>query len=427
MKELEQADRANIWHPFSPLAGNEPIPIKKGRGIYIYTYDGRKIMDAISSWWVNVHGHANKKISRAITKQAGQLEHVIFAGFTHKPAIDLSKTLKNLLPTSISKFFFSDDGSTSVEVALKVAIQFWYNMGQKRTKIIALEGAYHGDTFGSMSIAERNIFSLPFFDFLFDVHFVSFPIGDGQSSIKEMQELVDDNTAIFIFEPLVQGASGMQMYQPEVLDKLISIAKAKEVVCIADEVMTGFGRTGKMFASDYLQNDPDIFCLSKGITGGYLPMGVTAISQRIVDQFDNAEREKIFFHGHSYTGNPLACAAANESMRLLMTKKCQKQIAMIEASHKEYYDGFTPTTHVLEIRHRGTILAVEMKADDKGYTSFWKERIYDFFMAYNVLLRPLGNVIYILPPYIIKKSELQHLYKLIDSFLKQVESGDDSR
>ena len=180
MKELEQIDSANIWHPFSPLAGNKPIPIKKGRGIYLYTYDGRKILDAISSWWVNIHGHANKKISRAITKQAAQLEQVIFAGFTHKPAIDLSKTLKKLLPVTISKLFFSDNGSTSVEVALKIAIQYWYNLGQKRTKIIALEGAYHGDTFGSMSIAERNIFSLPFFDFLFNVHFIPFPVGDGK-------------------------------------------------------------------------------------------------------------------------------------------------------------------------------------------------------------------------------------------------------
>jgi len=186
--------------------------------------------------------------------------------------------------------------------------------------------------------------------------------------------------------------------------------------------MTGFGRTGKMFASDYLHNDPDIFCLSKGITGGYLPMGVTAISQKIVDQFDNVDREKTFFHGHSYTGNPLACAAANESMRLLSTKKCQQQIKMIEASHEAYYQQFKPISAVLEIRTRGTILAIEMKADDKGYTSSWKERIYDYFMARDVLLRPLGNVIYILPPYIIQKQELQRLYELIDSFLSDVDA-----
>ncbi|MFT6865346.1 MAG: adenosylmethionine-8-amino-7-oxononanoate aminotransferase [Cyclobacteriaceae bacterium] len=422
MNNLEKIDQENIWHPFSPLAGNKPIAIKKARGIYLYTYDGRRIMDAISSWWVNIHGHSHKKISKAISRQAAQVEQVIFAGFTHKPAIDLSKTLKKLLPKTISRLFFSDDGSTSVEVALKLAIQYWYNQGVARKKVIAIAGAYHGDTFGSMSVADRNIFSAPFNSFLFDVDFIPFPEGDGHAAIAKMKELATTQTAAFIFEPLVQGAAGMQMYAPKVLDELISIAREKEIICIADEVMVGFGRTGKMFASDYLKNDPDIFCLSKGITGGYLPMGVTAISQKIVQAFDVADRTKAFFHGHSYTANPLACAAANASMRLLLTKKCQRDIQRITESHAAYVNRFKKTELIKEIRHRGTILAIELNAPDAGYTSNIKERIYDFFMERNLLLRPLGNVIYILPPYIITNLELQKLYQAIDAFLEDLKS-----
>ncbi len=420
MSQLEKVDQKNIWHPFSPLAGNKPIAVKKAKGVYIHTMDGRKIIDAISSWWVNIHGHSHPRINKAIGRQAAKMEQVIFAGFTHKPAVDLSKTLMKLLPDSITKIFFSDNGSTSVEVAIKLAIQYWHNQGKPRRKIIALEGAYHGDTFGSMSVAERNIFSAPFNDFLFEVSFIPFPKGDGNEAIAKMKELVGDETAAFIFEPLVQGAAGMQMYAPEVLDQLMAIAKSKEVICIADEVMTGFGRTGKMFACDYLENDPDVFCLSKGITGGYLPMGVTAVNDRIVKAFDVADRAKAFFHGHSYTANPLSCAAANASMKLLLTKKCQLDIERIAMSHEAYMKRFVANDHVLEIRSRGTILAIELKADDAGYTSAIKERIYDYFMERNMLLRPLGNVIYIIPPYVITNQELSKLYHAIDDFLAQL-------
>lgn len=417
MNQLEKIDRANIWHPFSPLAGNKPISVKKAKGVYIHTHDGRKIMDAISSWWVNIHGHSHPKINKAISRQAAKMEQVIFAGFTHKPAIDLSKTLLKLLPERIEKVFFSDNGSTSVEVAIKLAIQYWHNLDKPRRKIIALEGAYHGDTFGSMSVAERNIFNAPFKDFLFEVDFLPFPRGDGAEAIAEMKRLVSDETAAFIFEPLVQGAAGMQMYEPEVLDQLIDIARSRDVICIADEVMTGFGRTGRMFASDYLQNDPDIFCLSKGITGGYLPMGVTAVNHQLVRAFDVEDRNRAFFHGHSYTANPLACAAANASMKILLTKACQENIQRICKSHQAYIGSFKPNEQVLEIRQRGTIMAVEMKTEDAGYTSNLKERIYDFFMTKDLLLRPLGNVIYIIPPYIITNRELCKLYDAIDEFL----------
>ncbi len=420
MNQLEKIDKENIWHPFSPLAGNKPIGVRKAKGVYIHTLDGRKIIDAISSWWVNIHGHSHPKINKAISRQAAKMEQVIFAGFTHKPAVDLSKTLKKLLPDSIAKMFFSDNGSTSVEVAIKMAVQYWYNQGKPRRKIIAIEGAYHGDTFGSMSVAERNIFSAPFDHLLFEVQFVPFPVGDGAATISAMNEYADDEVAAFIFEPLVQGAAGMQMYAPDVLDELIRIAKAREILCIADEVMTGFGRTGKMFACDYLENAPDIFCLSKGITGGYLPMGVTAVNQAIVEAFDVSDRLKAFFHGHSYTANPLACAAANASMKLLLGKKCQEDIARISACHAAYVERFQTNEKVLAIRHRGTILAIELIAEDAGYTSSVKERIYDYFMERDMLLRPLGNVIYLIPPYVITNTELERIYSHIDAFLIEI-------
>lgn len=412
-------DKKNIWHPFSPLAGNDPILIKKGDGIYLHTDDGRKIMDAISSWWVNIHGHGHKKIARAIAKQSQNLEQVIFAGFTHKPAIELSKTLMKLLPSNQSKIFFSDNGSTSVEVAIKLAIQYWHNQGVERKKIIAIEGAYHGDTFGSMSVGSRSLFSDPFTSYLFEVDFIPFPEGDGRDAIKKMKELVSLETAAFIFEPLVQGASGMRMYKPEVLDQLIAMAHEQKALCIADEVMTGFGRTGKMLASDHLKNKPDLFCLSKGITGGFLPLGVTSVSGEIVEAFDNTSKEKAFFHGHSYTANPLACAAANASMKLLQERKTQEAIDRISEQHKTFIKYLMKPKQVKDLRSCGTILAIELDADDAGYTSSLKEKIYDFFMARDILLRPLGNVIYILPPYVITSDELDQIYEAIQDFLKE--------
>ena len=413
-----EVDKQNIWHPFSPLGGEAPLHAEKGRGIYIKTSDGRWIIDAISSWWVNIHGHANKRISKAIAKQSRKLEQVIFAGFTHEPAIRLSQLLMKLLPDNQSKLFFSDNGSTSVEVALKLAIQYWKNKGSKRYKIIAIDGAYHGDTFGSMSVGERGLFTLPFNDYLFEVDFVPFPTGNGKESIEAFKKLVSEETALFIFEPLVQGAAGMRMYDADVLDEMIKWAKSKDIICIADEVMTGFGRTGKVLACDYLKNRPDIFCLSKGITGGFLPMGVTSVSKEIVEAFDSTDYQKTFFHGHSYTANPLACAAAVESMKILNKTSCKEQIAMISEKHFGFIESFDPPDTVAEVRSVGTILRIELKVDDPGYVSLIKERIYDYFLARNILLRPLGNVIYLLPPYVIKPDELDRIYKTIDAFFK---------
>ena len=421
MTELEIKDRALIWHPFSPLAGSFPIAIERADGCYLYTTNGRKILDAISSWWVNIHGHTHPDIANAISKQAHQLEQVIFAGFTHRPAVELAELLMQLLPVSIDKLFFSDDGSTATEVALKLSIQYWYNLGKPRRKIIAIEGAYHGDTFGAMSVGDRlSIFNAPFKDLLFDVEYIPFPEGTGENTIGKMKELVSHDTAAFIFEPLVQGAAGMRIYDADILDQLISIAKDQQVICIADEVMTGFGRTGKIMACDYLIENPDIVCLSKGITGGFLPMGVTAVSEHITKAFDSSNKATAFFHGHSYTANPLACAAAVASTSLLLTQKVVDQIAEITHSHLDYISGFKYHHKVESIKSLGTILSIALPVADAGYVSDIKDRIYDYFLSKDLLLRPLGNVIYLIPPYVITNKELQVIYKAIDGFLTEL-------
>lgn len=418
MKDWSALDRANIWHPFSPLAGNEPLYVTHAKGLYLYTEDDREIMDVISSWWVNIHGHSHPKIAKAIARQAHELEHVIFAGFTHKPAIKLSETLLELLPDDQSKVFYSDNGSTATEVAIKLSIQYWFNQGTPRKKIIAIEGAYHGDTFGAMSVGDRtSIFNVPFTDFLFDVEYLPFPEGDGENTLQAMKRLATDEVAAFIFEPLVQGAGGMRMYSPDVLDQLIEMAQASEIICIADEVMTGFGRTGKTFACDYVAHKPEIYCLSKGITGGFLPMGVTTVNERIAKAFDSTDKRKAFFHGHSYTANPMACAAANASCKLLLKKKTQKAIARISKAHEDFVEAFNPPEIVADVRCTGTILAVELKADDPGYVSTIKDQIYAHFLEKEILLRPLGNVIYMIPPYIIKDAELKLCYDAIEEFL----------
>ncbi|MBS1682174.1 MAG: adenosylmethionine--8-amino-7-oxononanoate transaminase [Bacteroidetes bacterium] len=422
---IEAIDKRNIWHPFTPLVGGlEPLLVKSAQGIYLELKDGRKIIDAVSSWWVNLHGHSNPVITQAIAEQAKKLEHVIFAGFTHEPAILLSENLRSILPENQSKIFFSDNGSTAVEVALKMAIQFWHNQEIKtKTKIIALEGAYHGDTFGSMSVGERGAFNNAFAPYLFDVEFIPFPDGENSSEVLTRFEQITSggNAGIFIYEPLVQGAAGMRIYSPEILDQLISIAKQNQVVCIADEVFTGFGRTGKLFASDYLSHQPDIVCVSKGITGGFLPLGVTSCSEKIIEAFTSAEVSKTFYHGHSYTANPLACAAANASFELLTSNECQQNIERISRQHSDFVLKNKKHAAIKSVKSLGTILSIELKTPgNSSYFSELREKIYPYFLERNILLRPLGNVIYILPPYVIGDTELTQVYTAIEEFLHQL-------
>jgi adenosylmethionine-8-amino-7-oxononanoate aminotransferase len=423
MHDLLQKDKAHIWHPFTPLLGtDDPILISSAEGIYLHTADGRRIIDGISSWWVNLHGHSNPVIAAAIAAQATTLEHVIFAGFTHEPAIRLSQNLLSILPANQQRIFFSDNGSTAVEVALKMAMQFRAHRGYPQKKIVALDGAYHGDTFGSMSVGERGLFTKPFDPYLFGVDFIPFPDEEHKKESLEKFEalLKQQQIGIFIYEPLVQGASGMRMYAPDVLEKLITLAKEHNVTCIADEVFTGFGRTGKYFASEYASVKPDIMAVSKGITGGTMPLGVTSCSAAIAEAFLSEDITRTFFHGHSYTANPLACAAANASFELLTNAGCQRQIQDISKLHVEFSREIQSHPRVEKVRTLGTILAIELKTNEEtSYTNSIRKKISAYFLSKDILLRPLGNIIYILPPYVIQEPELRQVYQTIVGFLNE--------
>lgn len=417
---LEQ-DAQHVWHPFTPLVGAPaPILISHGEGVYLYTPDGRRIIDAVSSWWVNIHGHGHPYLAEAIGRQARTLEHVIFAGFTHEPAITLSRNLLSILPANQSRVFFSDNGSTAVEVGLKMAIQYWHNRGIDKKKIIALDGAYHGDTFGAMAVGERGMFTAPFFPYLFDVAFIDFPTGQNDAQVIEAFRLAvsDGDVAAFIYEPLVQGAAGMRMYSPETLNALMDVAREHDVLCIADEVFTGFGRTGPWFASLDLHTPPDIMAVSKGITGGALPLGVTACSARIADVYHTDDFTRTFFHGHSYTANPIACAAANASFDLLTDPTCRANIQRIAQQHAGFCERLKGHHRIKDIRTRGTILAIEvLQEEGTSYANNLRKRIYPYFLERNILLRPLGNIIYILPPYVMDTPTLQDIYKAIEEFI----------
>lgn len=424
MSELSRIDKQNIWHPFTPLEGApDPILIDRAEGIYLYTNDGQKIIDAVSSWWVNLHGHSHPVIAEAIAKQAKKLEHVIFAGFTHEPAITFSENLLSILPDNFSKIFFSDNGSTAVEVSLKMAMQYWHNQKINKPKIIALEGAYHGDTFGAMSVGDRSIFTTPFAPYLFDVESILFPEYESEEDVINdfKQKVSTGNVGAFIYEPLIQAAGGMRTYSIDTLEKLLTLAKQHDVICIADEVFTGFGRTGKLFASDYLTHKPDLIALSKGITGGTLPLGVTAVSSKIITAFQNNELNKTFFHGHSFTANPLACAAANASFGLLMHDTCRLSINRITDQHKEFAVKIASHPALKNVRTLGTILAIELtSAEQTSYTNALRKKIYAYFLERNILLRPLGNTFYIIAPYVITEDELNSIYAVILQFLDQL-------
>ncbi|AHM59585.1 adenosylmethionine-8-amino-7-oxononanoate aminotransferase [Flammeovirgaceae bacterium 311] len=421
--DLQKRDQDHIWHPFSslvPVPSMPVLPVVKGEGVWLFTDDGRKILDGISSWWVNLHGHANPHIAGAIAKQAQILEQVIFAGFTHPGAVKLAEQLLPLLPGKQQLLFYSDNGSTSVEVALKMALQYWYNQQQPRSRIIAIEGAYHGDTFGAMAVGERGGFNRPFEEHLFKVDFIPFPQNgkEAETIVTFKALLKEGDTAAFIFEPLVQGSAGMRMYQPEVLDKLMALAHAAGVLCIADEVMTGFGRTGKLFACHYLQEAPDLICMSKGITGGFMPLGVTACTEAVASVFREADPGKTFYHGHSYTANPLACAAALASLELILAEACTAQLRMIAEQHRLFAEKAGNHVAVKEIRYRGTLLAIELKtAEGTSYHNSRRNRLYQYFLEKDILLRPLGNVLYLMPPYVISKDELHCVYSAIEELL----------
>ncbi len=410
-----------VWHPFTHLKSQgENICIERAEGSYYFDEKGNRYIDAISSWWVNLHGHSHPYISQKVAEQLLKFEHTIFSGFTHKPAVELAERLLNHLPKNQNKIFYSDNGSTAVEVALKMTLQFWDNKGESKPLFIAFESAYHGDTFGSMSVGERNVFNNAFEKLLFDVVHIPLPNSENIERLEgELVSLVKNHSvAGFIFEPLVQGAAGMLMYEAQYLDRLIKICSDNKVITIADEVMTGFGRTGKFFASDYLQNKPDIICLSKGLTGGYMPLGVTSCAQFIYDAFVSDDKAKTFFHGHSYTGNPTACSAALASMDLMEKKETWNNIDRISKKHSTFLNKIKGHKSIKSIRQTGTILAIELNTDEHThYLNNASEKIAAFFMKHGILIRPLGNVFYVLPPYCINFSDMDLIYSKTEEFL----------
>jgi adenosylmethionine-8-amino-7-oxononanoate aminotransferase len=428
----------HLWHPFTQEGVDPPpLSIRSANGVFLETQDGRQILDAISSWWVNLHGHSHPAIAEAVGRQAARLEHVLFAGFSHEPAEELAERLGKVVPQPLRHVFFSDDGSTAVEVALKLALQYWANCGRPgKRRIVALEHAYHGDTVGAMSVSDDSPFNAAFESLRIPVlrtHSASCahcPVGLSRATchiecLNQLERLLTeqgDQIAAIIVEPLLQGAGGMIVHPEEFLSGVRRLTEAHDVLLIADEVLTGFGRTGRMFACERAGIVPDLMCVAKGLTGGFLSLAATFATDRIHNAFVGGDRMRTFFHGHSYTANPIACAAANASLQIFENEPVLERIAAIEQVHAARLPGFAGHPAVLDARHIGTVSAIELKVpeSDSGYLSSLRPRLYRFFLDRGVLLRPLGNVVYVLPPYVITAEQLHFVYDVIQESLQAI-------
>lgn len=418
---LQKRDKEVNWHPYTQMkTAQEAIPIVRGKEAYLFDDEGKAYLDVVSSWWVTLHGHAHPYIAQRVSEQLHTLEQVIFAGFTHEPAIRLSENLLGLLPANQKKVFYSDNGSTAVEVALKMCIQYWHNHKKEKTKILAFKDAYHGDTFGAMSVSGRSAWTKPFGEMLFDVVFIDTPTSKNLSELKAFIKSISQEVACFIYEPLVQGAAGMLMHKAEDLSELMKFCRTEGILMVQDEVFTGFGRTGKLFAADYLSENPDIMCFSKGLTGGTMPMGITTASYPVFKAFLSDDRYKTLFHGHSFTANPLACTAALASMELLLKKETLNKIGFISEKHLNFSKTLQQHAKVDKVRQTGTILAWEIKNEEQ--TSYFNETgkvLYRKFLKRGIIMRPLGNVLYLVPPYCIMPEELDYVYGAILEELDQ--------
>ena len=412
-----------VWHPFTQHAVQpEATMISKGEGAWLEAADGKRIFDAISSWWVVTHGHRHPHIVQAIKDQADQLDQVIFAGFTHEPAEKLARHLVAITPPELEYVFFSDSGSTSVEVALKMALGYWQHQGSKRSRILALEGAYHGDTIGGMSVGERGVFNAPYDPLLFDVERIPFPaIGREDATLGALNAACKrSDVAALIVEPLVLGAGGMLIYPPHVLAEMKRICEAHDVLLIADEVMTGWGRTGTLFACEQAGIAPDIACYSKGLTGGSVPLAVTLCRADIFDAHYSTDRSRTFFHSSSYTANPIACAAALANLEIWQREPVMERIASLASLHQERLARFRDDDRFKNVRQIGTIAALDIAVKDAGYLADIGPRLYRGFLARGLLIRPLGNTIYLMPPYCSTASDLDLAYAAIDELAGKV-------
>lgn len=414
-------DKKHVWHPFTQMqTAGEPLLIERAEATTLFDANGKTYIDANSSWWVTVHGHGHPYLAEALQNQFSELDHVIFAGATHPQAIRLAQRVCSLLPEKLEKVFFTDDGSTAVEVALKMAFQYWHNKNQPKKRIIALDGAYHGDTFGAMSIGQRGSFNQPFEHLFFDVDFIDFPHDEARSTslIQAEKILQTGEVAAVIVEPLVQGSAGMRMYDAVWLDAFVALAKKYNALVIFDEVMTAWGRTGKLFAHSFCNETPDIICLSKGLTGGVLPLGLTVATDAIYDAFLHPETSKALLHGHSFTGSALACAVANASLDLFEQPETWEAIEWIEERHRFFTDALKAHPRAKNIGICGTILRFEVETGEGNtYFSTIRDKAYQYFLERGYLIRPLGNILYLNPPYCISEVELDQLHVVLLDFL----------
>lgn len=446
---LVQKDLKYVWHPDTQMKeyedGSEPIIIDHGKGIYVWDDLGNKYIDAVASWWVNTLGHSNERLNKALYEQSQKIEHILLAGFSHKPAIELAERLINLTPDSFTKVFYSDNGSTAVEVALKMAYQYWYQVGHpEKKKFVSMSDSYHGDTLGSVSVGGISLYKKIFQPLVFETIEVKAPYcyrcpkNCEKSScsidcIEYVEEVFKNNhkeIAGMIIEPLVQGAAGMRVYPTEYLVKLRSLCDKYNILLIDDEVAMGFGRTGKYFAFEHANIEPDIFCAAKGITAGYIPLAVTITNDKIYNAFyDDFSTIKAFYHGHSFTGNPLACAVAVENLKIMEEEKTIESLEAKSKFFKKSLEKFNDLKNVGDVRHIGMIGAIELVKNKETKEPFkFEERIghkvYLKALKLGAILRPIGNVIYFIPPYIITEQEIEELTGIAYASIKAVTEFD---
>jgi adenosylmethionine---8-amino-7-oxononanoate aminotransferase len=405
-----------VWHPFTQHGLGEPIPeVTSAQGALLHTADGRTVIDAISSWWVTTHGHCHPRIVAAIAAQAEKLDQLIFAGWTHEPAETLAAGLRAIMPQALTRVFFSDSGSTSVEVALKMALGYWAGRGEPRHRILVMEHSYHGDTIGTMSVGARGVFNRTYAPLLFDVGTIPFPeAGREQATLDALEAACrEGDVAALIIEPLLLGAGGMRTYAPEALAGMRDICAAAGVPLIADEVMTGWGRTGTLLACEQAGVVPDILCLSKGLTGGSVPLAVTMASEAIYEAHLSEDRATMLYHSSSYTANPIACAAANANLAIWREEPVLERVAALAAMQQERLDTLGRYAHFDNARRLGTVAALDLKTEEGGYLDALAPRLMSFFSERDVLLRPLGNTVYVMPPYCITPEQLALVWDAI--------------
>ncbi|WP_422090082.1 adenosylmethionine--8-amino-7-oxononanoate transaminase [Tenacibaculum ovolyticum] len=416
---LQERDKKHLWHPLKQHQTHpNSLGIVKAKGCILTDEDGNEYIDAISSWYTCMFGHCNDFITTRVYKQMQTLDQIMFSDFTHEPAVKLSEELIKILPKNQNRIFFNDNGSTAVEAAIKMALQYYFNKGEKRTTFIAFEDGFHGDTFGAMSVSGLSAYNGPFEDFLMDIKRIPIPNGTNNEAIlKQLKQIVTENKiAGFIYEPLVQGAAGMKIHEATDLNEILKFCKENAILTIADEVMTGFGKTGNNFASDEVATKPDIICLSKALTGGLVPMAITSCTEEIYSTFLSTDIAKGFFHCHTYSANPTACSAALASIELLQTKEIQNSIQYIITSHKTFEERIKNHPKIASTRSKGVILAIDLKTNAGRYGTL-RDQLLKHFMNDGVFLRPLGNTIYIQPPYVITKEQLNKVYTTIEKVL----------